>query len=832
MADRASQSSDALNLELAQLLSKKAGKRLRTTNRFAAFTPLEYQRDWFSYPEPIGALILPNQSGKSTIGAIKTLTGCLGVAPAAISGKPVPPHWPMGLCAGKKYAAAGATFQTITERTILPKLREYMSDDMLVKTRRKQGFETTFHFVSGASLVLMSYEQRVKDFEGGNFDGFWFDEPPPKDIFYAVRRGQMATRGWALITATPLTEPWMLDDLILPSQSLACAECSGGDTPHAEIVSEQPNHGLVYVPEPIDMCSNCVLAGSRVSGRFTGGLKAFYAGPAVEIETRHGNRLRVTAQHPVLTTGGIVPAGSLHKGVGLLRERCEGVNILAGRQEEEQDAEYPTVEEMFDALGARGRGVCERALLDLDGDERFIASQEIDAVGLLVRSPERGLVRDGYAHQVGNLALVMPDPSLAMAAVGGESGTPAAGGPGSAELSLHGLAIMAQGAPAEPSCIGLTAQLDAPLPKAALKGLRIASDFARQLLQAFPGQVALDQCVNVRHFNYVGHVYDFSTDVGYFASDSILVRNCRQCNGGYLDHNEIQSFLASITDDAQRMARKHGTFLNYATLEFGYVNDADNVVDDFRPPDAWPLVEVVDPAPKRGLHVKWFTCDEHDRWYNTHAARIPVAGGFRGMAKQVYAHRQEVGRHPDLALMDPRGGHHRMVGTDGIEDWFQGFRKEGLVYTPAIAPSVENGTVQTLHDWLKPAYDPSKGELSVPRLRFCKRLRTLKNGPLWAYERFSWNPQASLRKREYEQAGKDWVDCDMYLAMWVERMKLTHRKLVAEDAPRRRSLAASYAVKPQVPGTSRGAGRPPWVPKSLARSYASRPGDWIHRIRS
>lgn len=563
MADRASQSSDALNLELAQLLSKKAGKRLRTTNRFAAFTPLEYQRDWFSYPEPIGALILPNQSGKSTIGAIKTLTGCLGVAPAAISGKPMPPRWPMGLCAGKKYAAAGATFQTITERTILPKLREYMSDDMLVKTRRKQGFETTFHFVSGASLVLMSYEQRVKDFEGGNFDGFWFDEPPPKDIFYAVRRGQMATHGWALITATPLTEPWMLDDLILPSQSLACAECSGGDTPHAEIVSEQPNHGLVYVPEPIDMCSNC-----------------------------------------------------------------------------------------------------------------------------------------------------------------------------------------------------------------------------------------------------------------------------RQCNGGYLDHNEIQSFLASITDDAQRMARKHGTFLNYATLEFGYVNDADNVVDDFRPPDAWPLVEVVDPAPKRGLHVKWFTCDEHDRWYNTHAARIPVAGGFRGMAKQVYAHRQEVGRHPDLALMDPRGGHHRMVGTDGIEDWFQGFRKEGLVYTPAIAPSVENGTVQTLHDWLKPAYDPSKGELSVPRLRFCKRLRTLKNGPLWAYERFSWNPQASLRKREYEQAGKDWVDCDMYLAMWVERMKLTHRKLVAEDAPRRRSLAASYAVKPQVPGTSRGAGRPPWVPKSLARSYASRPGDWIHRIRS
>lgn len=543
----------------------KLKKAVRQT-RFARFEPLPFQRDWYQDRRPISVLVLPNQMGKTTTGAIKILGGCLGGLPAALTGQELPRQWARGILAGKRFMAAGASFKKITTETILPKLKEYLSEDMLVRTKRTMGFETEFHFVTGAALILKSYEQKIKDFEGGNWDGVWFDEPPPQNIFQATRRGQMATEGWCIITATPLSEPWMLDDLIIPSQSLDCLECSGGEVPHADVVAAQPFHGAVYVPE-----------------------------------TQH---------------------------------------------------------EMHDM--------------------------------------------------------------------------------------------------------------------------------------------------------------------------------CRECHGGYLPHAKITEFLAGIQNDAERRARQYGEFMNFAALEFGYVGD-DHVVDDFDPPLAWPWVEIVDPAPKRGLHIKWYTCDEQDRWYNTHAERIPSDGGFRQMVKAIWAHRARIapGRTPDICLMDPRGGAHRMVTQDGAIDWFEGFRKEGVTYTPAHAPSiVDHSNVQSLHDWLKPLFDPSKDTVAVPRLRFCRRLRQMKKGPLWAYERFTWDPFKSPR-RQWEQEAKDFIDCDTYLALWVQHRNLTFRKMQEAERPRGPGLAASYASGGPMPGRSGSGGREPWRPQpSLSRSYGNPMNDgWVSRIR-
>lgn len=549
-------SSDELRARLATRL--RASSRASRASAFARYIPLPYQREWFENESPIKALVLPNQSGKTEFGAVVTIGACNKQKPVALGGSPTQAIQ-RGVMAGKKFLAAGSSFQTITQVTILPKLKKYLADGMIERSRRSGGFETTFHFTTGAMLRLMSYEQRPKDFEGGNWDGAWFDEPPPKEVFYAVRRGQMATSGWALITATPLTEPWMLDDLIIPARNADCLECSGGDTPHEEIKKAQPNHGLVYVPDAIEM------------------------------------------------------------------------------------------------------------------------------------------------HD-----------------------------------------------------------------------------------------------------------------------------NCKECNGGYLPHEQIETFLASITDDAQRRARQHGIFLNYSALTFGYVNDADNLVEDFDPPVGWPLVEIVDPSPRRGLHIKWYTCDPEDRWYNTHAERIPSDGGFRRMVEQVFKYRQRLGRQPDLCLMDPRGGHHKQVGSDGIQDWFDQFRAHGIVYTPAVAPSIDNARVQTLHDWLKPTYDPSKDAAPTAKLRFCKRLRTMKKGPLWAYERFTWDPTNSPRK-QYEQECKDFIDCDTYLALWVNKHNLTFKRWQAQDRPPQSAgIAASYA---SVPGHQRRSPMQPQRRPPIGRSYRTQPA-WLKRIPS
>lgn len=236
---------------------------LQKAHRFTNFTPLSFQKPWFLAKNQIRAILCGNQLGKSTAGAIEVLANALGFYPKALGGQ-TPIQIPVGNKEGFRILAAGETFDVGLRDTILPKLKYYITEDML-SGRPKRGahsFETEFNFKSGAKLILMSYQQPAAAFEGPQWDLVWFDEPPPRETFNAVRRGCMARDGKILITATPLKEPWMWDDLILPASdpehpsygSVAyfqsdmhenCHECHGGYLPHRQIqsfLSTLPSH--------------------------------------------------------------------------------------------------------------------------------------------------------------------------------------------------------------------------------------------------------------------------------------------------------------------------------------------------------------------------------------------------------------------------------------------------------------------------------------------------------------------------------------------------------------------------------------------------------------
>jgi hypothetical protein len=53
------------------------------------------------------------------------------------------------------------------------------------------------------------------------------------------------------------------------------------------------------------------------------------------------------------------------------------------------------------------------------------------------------------------------------------------------------------------------------------------SDLACKLLTRFAGIVSLDQIVQVRHFNYSGHVFDLQSPLGWILADGIFCSNCR-----------------------------------------------------------------------------------------------------------------------------------------------------------------------------------------------------------------------------------------------------------------------------------------------------------------
>jgi hypothetical protein len=59
---------------------------------------------------------------------------------------------------------------------------------------------------------------------------------------------------------------------------------------------------------------NCFLPGTEMQGRFNLGLKSWYSGEVVEITTRSGNTLTITANHPIATFSGFLPANKFQEG--------------------------------------------------------------------------------------------------------------------------------------------------------------------------------------------------------------------------------------------------------------------------------------------------------------------------------------------------------------------------------------------------------------------------------------------------------------------------------------------------------------------------------------
>jgi hypothetical protein len=100
----------------------------------------------------------------------------------------------------------------------------------------------------------------------------------------------------------------------------------------------------------------------------------------------------------------------------------------------------------------------------------------------------------------------------------------------------------------------------------------------------------------------------------------------------------------------------------------------------------WPLVESCDPSMTRGLYVTWAQKDPRtDRWYVVWAAHIEDAA-ISVMAEQVKRERRFIGKEPDLAIMDAKGGRAR-VDKERDEDWFVRFRQLGLDYVPNDEPA-------------------------------------------------------------------------------------------------------------------------------------------------
>ena len=222
---------------------------------FSRHRPLPFQREWYdacvNKTHKVVCLFCGNRVGKTTLAANIAVGRCLGYFSPGVSGVPLPDVWPVDSQVGKRYLMAGESFEVSLRDVIVPKLKDFVTGDMLAKPPRlnSNGVPVVWTFVTGAELILMSYQQAVDSFEGAPWDGVFLDEPPPWEIFSAVSRGTLEREGQIIITATPLKQPWMLDELLAPAQD-----------------PEHPSYGTV-VEFKADMWQNAVSNGGVIPDR-------------------------------------------------------------------------------------------------------------------------------------------------------------------------------------------------------------------------------------------------------------------------------------------------------------------------------------------------------------------------------------------------------------------------------------------------------------------------------------------------------------------------------------------------------------------------------------
>jgi len=274
---------------------------------------------------------------------------------------------------------------------------------------------------------------------------------------------------------------------------------------------------------------NCVLPGQEVSGAFSAGLRARYEGQAIELRTASDAVVRVTGNHPILTAYGWVPAHQLRKGFKLVRHEP---SVKRPRMVADYENHEPAlIEQVFSALSDTGT-IAESSAgrFNFHGDEQRCQGN-IDVVAI-----DRELLVDGVppGYQFGRNPCFQRRDMQFFGVSGGRScsldsigvGTAFACLPGGRESLLNHGAVALDVAPTHQLRIGPTADLHALLSESASERYASTPLTFGELLYRGTGEVLLDQVVEIREFQWSGHVYDLQTDWGWYACNGIIVHNC------------------------------------------------------------------------------------------------------------------------------------------------------------------------------------------------------------------------------------------------------------------------------------------------------------------
>lgn len=384
-----------------------------------------------------------------------------------------------------------------------------------------------------------------------------------KTIYHANTRSARAAGRWERIQRTKKTHPYLLYQL-------------GPSKEH------RPEHVafegiLLPVDDPFWQSHyppngwNCFPAETLVRCDAKIGLKTWYSGEMVELHTRLGHRLTVTANHPILTINGWVAAHCIQEGSQLIGACTDIHSPLRKIVNHKQPP--ARANDLFEALRAQGFRVVPMASDDFHGDA-LLRKPEIHIAGAdstlmnVIEGASSQFVGEGMlqntlhgwvkpsriassaaqaAPVISNSVFSENAPDSRFCDTESSADRCLTGQTRAVQRQDHALSSIVSGVgsdpcctqdvsssasrlyinPAPPSGIATTSPRNASIVEDSTQGSPANAELFGQLLEANTGLISADEVVFVRKFDWSGHVYDFSTDTGLIVAGGIVVSNCK-----------------------------------------------------------------------------------------------------------------------------------------------------------------------------------------------------------------------------------------------------------------------------------------------------------------
>ena len=148
-----------------------------------------------------------NQSGKTTAVIIESIWHAFGTHPYKKDIK-VPN-------VGRVVTAL--PFEEGINQVLWPKFLEWLPHGQYQVRKNSAGAISRIDCANGSKMHIMSAKQDDIAFEAATIDWAAIDEPVRREIYNATKRGLLRANGCLWWSFTPLTEPWIHNDLWLPA---------------------------------------------------------------------------------------------------------------------------------------------------------------------------------------------------------------------------------------------------------------------------------------------------------------------------------------------------------------------------------------------------------------------------------------------------------------------------------------------------------------------------------------------------------------------------------------------------------------------------------------